>query len=249
MAVIIAGLCGLSSIHARNFSVTDYGATRNNNSDDDSRAIQRAIDAAVDYINTENSSATVLFPRGTYHLKSASETNYLLNINRKTGNQRLTIDGRRSTLIAVGQDTRGIFVMRNAINVVIMKFAVDYNPLPYFAGTVVSTNNTNRTVDFRRDHGTAPTSNLFANAEDEWGRLLHSSVNGRPLTNSQAAYFFDWINSQGSSVYRFKLSSGSTNWSIQNSTSINKRRHGVLISNGALNARGYRKPASVHTDI
>lgn len=112
-------------------NVTDYGATPNNESDNDRDAILIAIEACRDQKNP-----TLFFPEGLYHLNSSGQSGTYFYIN---GIDNLTIDGGGSTLKVLGNNySPHLFEFVQCKSLTVKNIKVDYQDPPFSQGKIIS---------------------------------------------------------------------------------------------------------------
>ena len=109
------------------FSIFTFGAFPNDNTDDTS-AVQRAVNKAIEV----GSSNAIKFQSGTYNFKSAIR---ISNANNLT----IMGQGMDQTLL-LGNAPAAMFQPLNCQKLTITALAIDFDPLPFTAGHVVSVN-------------------------------------------------------------------------------------------------------------
>ncbi len=119
-------ICATPS-YAQTFDVINFGATANDDSDDDQAAFSAAVAAAL--AMTGDVTITTGVP-GTYHFKSKVNDNYVLRMN-SSGASSITFDGAGSTFILQyngvhNMDLAGFLDGDNCDNVTLKGFTIDY---------------------------------------------------------------------------------------------------------------------------
>lgn len=176
-----APLTSLGTINpAAIFSVTNYGATVNNDADDDSAGIIATFNAAKSYQTANGVNVEVSFPAGTYHVlpKGTSAANYTphtigtyaLNVSAL---KNMLVEAAGATVI-VRNPSVGLFNLTGtSSNVIIHGLTVDYGydaatpnlRLPFTQGVVQSVNSGNNTAVISIDSGFSPLSDpMFTKA-------------------------------------------------------------------------------------
>lgn len=100
--------------------------------------IRDRIKAAV-----SSTPAKVIFAPGTYALIGNVGRDALFDIS---GARNLIIDGSDSMIIMSNSNRSGLFRAEGGTNITIKNFKIDYNPLPYVAGTVTAVTATNLVI-------------------------------------------------------------------------------------------------------
>jgi hypothetical protein len=90
-----------------------------------------------------NTPAKVIFAPGTYALIGNVGRDALFDIS---GARNLIIDGSNSMIIMSNSNRSGLFRAEGGTNITIKNFKIDYNPLPYVAGTVTAVTTTNLVI-------------------------------------------------------------------------------------------------------
>lgn len=123
-----------------------------------------------------NTPAKVVFIPGTYSLSAAVGQTALFDIS---GALNLIIDGSDSMIIMSNVPSSGLFLAEGGTNITIKNFKIDYNPLPYVAGTV-TTVTTDRVVIQQFSDPDMPAYDS-ANIVNHWtwGSLLDTNVLGK----------------------------------------------------------------------
>ncbi len=125
-------------IQGKTFYVSNFGAYSNDNIDD-TKAIQLAIDTAINELNS-----TVIFGYGIYNLSST------ITISEATN---LTIQGQGiDQTFLIGNVPLTIFSVLYCNGLTISSFSIDFDPLPFTAGYVVNVNNTYIDVQVQSPH-------------------------------------------------------------------------------------------------
>jgi hypothetical protein len=137
--IILCVQCVLSS--GKIFHVSDYGAYPND-SIDDTKGIQAAVDAAINYRFT----TTISFGSGTYNLSS---TIFIINATNLT----ITGQGMDQTFL-VGNVPMALFFAQYCNGLTIRSLSIDFDPLPFTAGYVVAVSNTYLDVQVQPPHRT-----------------------------------------------------------------------------------------------
>jgi len=128
-------------VRARTFFVSDYGAYSNDNIDD-SKAIQATINAAINYGFT----STISFGSGIYNLSS---TIVITNATNLT----ITGQGMDQTIL-IGNKPMTLFWAAYCDGLIIRSLAIDFDPLPFTAGTIVNINDSYVDVKVQPPHRT-----------------------------------------------------------------------------------------------
>lgn len=121
------------------FNVADYGAVGNGTNDDFS-AIQTAVNAAK-----SAGGGIVRFPgTNTYRIIGLADLTQeaLFDLN---GGSNIKVEGNGAKLMLQPPDRMANIAF--ADNIQIDGFTVDYDPKPYYQGTITAVNVTNRTID------------------------------------------------------------------------------------------------------
>lgn len=153
-------------IPVKQFYVDDFGAVPNDGKDD-GVAVRKAIDAAI----TSGKRSVVVFRSGVYHIAPASGDE-----NTKRGaalwirdamNLSLRGSGEKTTLIFTNPMVMGVRFDR-CHNVLISDLRLDWDPLPYAFGTVVTMSEGG--FELELDPRSISLDHIaFANAEALWG--------------------------------------------------------------------------------
>ena len=128
-------------VRTKTFSVSDYGAYSNDNIDD-SKAIQETMDAAINYGFT----STVSFGSGIYNLSSTIQ---IMNATNLT----ITGQGMDQTIL-IGNQPMILFSAGYCNGLIIRSLAIDFDPLPFTAGTIVNTNDSYIDIRVQPPHRT-----------------------------------------------------------------------------------------------
>ncbi len=121
------------------FFVSDYGAYPNDHIDD-SNAIQLAVNSAID----EGLNSTVIFGYGTYNLSST------INITNPS-NLTITGQGADQTLL-LGTVSMTVFTVQNGVGLIISSLSIDFDPLPFTGGYIVSVTDTYVDIKIQPPH-------------------------------------------------------------------------------------------------
>lgn len=227
-------------------SVADYGAVVDDGNDD-TVAIQNAINAAVN-LATEENPVKLVFESGTYNLiTDDSETHTLQMTNAKW----ILWDGHDAEFL-VHNATVGFLNLTNCENTIIKDFTVDYLNLPFTQGKVTEVNVGGGYFEFQLDPGfPPPTGPSFMNSPQRWGMIKNANGSlkkGAPNLIPHQSFF----QSLGNNTFRYSQSPSSTLTSIDvGDYFVHIARYNgrtIIRNNGGknltyMNVTGYASPA------
>ena len=139
--IIVNIHCLFPSIRAKTFFVSNYGAYSNDNIDD-SKAIQETIQAAINY----GFSSTISFGSGIYNLSSTIQITNATNLT-------ITGQGMDQTIL-IGNKPMTLFAVEYCNGLIIRSLAIDFDPLPFTAGTIVNVNDSYIDIRVQPPHRT-----------------------------------------------------------------------------------------------
>lgn len=150
-------------------SVSDYGAVTNDGNDD-TVAIQNAINAAANLATLQN-PVRLLFESGTYDLITDDSNSHALEMIDANG---VLWDGQGAEFL-VHNASVGFLSLLRCENTIIKDFEVDYANLPFTQGVITNVDVANGYFDFKVDNDfPLPTSALFVNTPQRWGMIKNS---------------------------------------------------------------------------
>ncbi len=119
------------------FLVDNYGATPDDDSDNDESSIKRCINAARSHANSSG-PAVVRFSPGTYHLSGQQQ---IFTLSNKTGPECLIIDGNGCTLMNTHEAPLGLsFQIVNSNNVTVRNMTIRSEKCMWVEGEIVAVN-------------------------------------------------------------------------------------------------------------
>ena len=214
------------------YDVTAYGATPNNDTDDDLPRIQAALDAAKTYqLAHPAEKVEVRFAPGTYHLyaKGTTAADFVPNSGtplRLNNVSNVLINGQGASLL-LRNPTRSLFSIDHVTGVIVQDLVIDYtsnNPaaapnarLPFTQGVITAVNSTQKTVTVTIDSGFAELSapNFHTQASPAYAPEFNAHVvdpnhPGRFIEGEQNQYHYDtsgtYYQSLGSRQYVVPMS-------------------------------------------
>jgi hypothetical protein len=110
------------------FAVRDYGA-KGDGVSDDGPALRKALTALI----ASGRSAKLIFEKKAYRLDKRSDDGYNINL---TGVKNIKIEGNGATLIL--HPDNSLLKIYQSKNIIVKDLIVDYNPLTWTQGTVIS---------------------------------------------------------------------------------------------------------------
>lgn len=168
-------------------SVVDYGAVANDGNDD-TVAIQNAINAAVNLASEQN-PVQLLFENGTYDLMPSDDNSHAIEMVDANG---VLWDGQDAEFL-IHNPAVGFLSLLKCENTIIKDFSVDYETLPFSQGVVTNVDVPNGFFEFTVDDGfPLPTQSHFMNAQKRWGMIKNadgSLKRGSPNLISHLNFF------------------------------------------------------------
>lgn len=150
-------------------SVVDYGAVVNDGNDD-TIAIQNAINAAVN-LSTLQNPVRLLFENGTYDLMPGDSNSHAIEMADANG---VLWDGQNAEFL-VHNATVGFLSLLRCTNTIIKDFEVDYANLPFTQGIITNVDAANGFFDFIVDDNfPLPTESLFTDTPQRWGMIKNA---------------------------------------------------------------------------
>lgn len=165
------------------------------NGTDDTSTIQNALAAAKTLAQTPGKVVELRFDAAQYKINSqfpvgsggppvASGCAVQL-----TGATNVWVNGNGAEIL-ITNPTIAFLRLFQCTNCIVQGFTVDYDPLPWTEGDVVTTNNgggTNVVIDVRAGYPN-PSSALFVNAPKRWAYMTDPAHPGRLRDNSDSSY-------------------------------------------------------------
>jgi parallel beta helix pectate lyase-like protein/pectate lyase-like protein len=144
--------------------VKDFGAVADGKTDS-GNAIRAAIEAAIEM----GPGSEVVFDAGTYRIEAGKSKQYCFNIANANG---LTIRGQGDeTLFVITDPTNGGFHVAMSNGMTLRDFSVDYDPLPFTQGTVITIHRDSGCFDLELDRGyPSPDARNFHTAQEPYGK-------------------------------------------------------------------------------
>jgi len=204
-ALLPQQLSACPGVQTPSVSVDSYGATPNDDSDDDRAAIQAAIQAAINLVPVVDQAVTVEFTaNATYHIGSnllISGHNSWDPVTHADPNHGLVIDGNNAAIVLVERNSH-IFRIHDSSYVTFQDFSVDVDPLPYTDGVVTAVGGGRVTIEVERGNRDP----LYFASGQHWGWLLDASVPGRPMRDSDSVFTATGFTSPAVGFLRFAVS-------------------------------------------
>lgn len=165
-------LAGTPYLRAAEIAVTEFGAVPDD-ANDDTGAIRAAIEAC-----RAQPGAHLVFAPGRYHLSGGPDRRPSLLFH---GIEDLTIDGNGAELVGTDLATALHFV--DCRNVTIRNLVIDWDPLPFSAGTVVAVDGMRFDVEVVPPHtaGAGRRVEAILAYDPERGRLAHRGLDAYQL--------------------------------------------------------------------
>ncbi|MEP4669874.1 MAG: hypothetical protein ABJZ91_13695, partial [Cyclobacteriaceae bacterium] len=146
--------------------VSSYGAIVNDGLDD-SLGIVTALNAAKSKAKSTN-HVRLVFDQGTYDLFPDGTDSHAIYFNYA---KYVELDGT-GTEIIMHNPQKGFLSMYGNQNVIVKGFEVDYNPLPFTQGVVLSVDQSAKKFTFKISDGfPLLTEYYFSDAPEKWGML------------------------------------------------------------------------------
>lgn len=146
--------------------VSSYGAIVNDGLDD-SLAIITALNAAKSKAKSTN-HVRLVFDPGTYDLFPDGTDSHAIYFNNA---KYVELDGTGAEII-MHNPQKGFLSMYGNQNVIVKGFEVDYNPLPFTQGVVLSVDQSAKKFTFKISDGfPLLTESYFSDAPEKWGML------------------------------------------------------------------------------
>lgn len=145
MVKLLSALFLLSTIHAsaHNYFAKDFGVTGNGITDDGP-----AIQNAIVFISKKEGIKKLIFERGKiYYIKNIKGI-YLFNFRKVSD---IKIEGGNGIFLLDGKVR--LFALEQSRNIVINNLSVDYNPLPFADGLIISKNQVKGYIDVKINSG------------------------------------------------------------------------------------------------
>lgn len=143
----------------------------------------------------------IVLKKGIYVFKKPlGNSNFAMSIS---GLKDVFIDGNGSTILIKKPDM-GVFSAHGTERVVVRGFVVDYDPLPYSTGVVVSRNDADKSADIEVMEGQLPFDSPWLK-NSEWGFFLDESLDGRLQEDKSNVYFHSSIERVSDKVFRIKM--------------------------------------------
>ncbi|KAF0094891.1 MAG: Uncharacterized protein E1N59_1319 [Puniceicoccaceae bacterium 5H] len=188
------------------FSVSTPVTVVNVDTSDTAADIQSAIDAALG-----SGAVYVEFASGTYHLEPPSSASYDFVLNLRYADN-VWINGQGAEII-MESATSGFVFLDDTTNVLIEDFVIDYDPLPYATGTVVSKSSAGTgsvTIEVNANSPAFDDPQMQA-SWTSWGCILDPNIDGKLKDGAYLLYSFDQSDVSQSTTdpdqYIFTLSS------------------------------------------
>lgn len=164
VVICINGLCAAEQ-PVRKFSVKDYGAVSNSKADA-GPGIRQAISEAV----KSGGRAEVLLEEGRYLIKPMAGSTRCISIGGVTG---LTIKGKpgKTELVIADPAGEGI-IISDCRNLTLKDLMIDYDPLPFTQGRIVSVDPDNAAFDLNIDSGYPLLSEPYFNLSSKFGIVI-----------------------------------------------------------------------------
>lgn len=179
-----------------------YGATPNDDSDDDSAAIQEAIDVAIRTISQTNQAVSVAFTaNATYHIGSTLNITNHNPWGSHLASNALLLKGNNAEIVLVEPNAH-IFRVHNSTYVTVKDLTLDVDPLPYTDGVVTAVGGGRVTIEVERGNRDP----LYFASGQHWGWLLDASVPGRPMRDSDSVFTATGFTSPAVGFLRFAVS-------------------------------------------
>ena len=143
----------------------------------------------------------IVLKKGTYCFeKPLQNSNFAMSL---TGLKDVFIDGSGSTIL-IKKPNMGVFSAHGTERVVVRGFVVDYNPLPYSTGVVLSRNEANKSADIEIMDGQLPFDKAWLK-DSEWGFFLDKKLDGRLQENKSNVYFHSSVERVSDKVFRITM--------------------------------------------
>ena len=180
--------------------ITDTILVGASNGTDDSQTIHAAMAAATTLSKTAGKVVELRFDAALYKINSQAVA---AGVNgpapppgsaacavQLTGATNVWVNGN-GTNILITNPTLAFMRLSLCTNCIVQNFTVDYDPLPWTEGDVVSTSSVvgsaNVVIDVRAGYPN-PSTALFVNAPARWGALIDPAHPGRLRDNSISSY-------------------------------------------------------------
>lgn len=186
--------------------VSSYGATVNDGNDD-TAAIQNAINAAVSAGTIQN-PVRLLFDTGTYDIKAttAARDSHLLTMTDAKG---VLFDGNGAEFL-IHNPILGLLSTLRCTNTIIKDFTVDHAILPFTQGKITNVDATNGFFEFVVDDGfPLPVEQHFVDSPQRWGMIKNERGGIKEGTPNLIGHnrFFELV---GTRTYKYGNQSAST---------------------------------------
>jgi hypothetical protein len=183
-------------------NVRDFGAVPDDGNDD-----RAAVVAAIEKAGSLEGPVQIDFDPGRYDFMpvtdgfSSGKTNAAMPLVKRAN---LIVDGHGAEILIHRQDV-GFSWVEASTNLIIRNFSVDYDPLPFSQGTVVSVDPADSSFVFELHPGFPTPDDPFFKSCNSWGMLKDTRHPGRLKTDCPSFFMYREILPLGDNRFRIAL--------------------------------------------
>lgn len=183
-------------------NLSDFGGFPDDGKDD-SQAIERAFDFCKK-VGLTGAATKLIFKKGKYDLftKEVNQKSHILNLNNANN---ILIQGNGAE-ITIHDPLKGFFSIFKSTNIIVKDLFIDYDPLPFTQGKIVTIDLKNRFFELKIDEGFPSfKTEVFQKATQLWGMLMDPTIPGKLKDGAHNLFGAKEFEEVSPSVFRIKI--------------------------------------------
>lgn len=181
-------------------NLSDFGGFPNDGKDD-AEAITKALEFCKK-VGITGSATKLIFKKGKYDLFTNNNNSHLIEL--KNANNIL-IEGNGAE-ITIHDPLRGFLTIFKGNNIIVKDLFIDYDPLPFTQGKIVTVDLKNRFFELKIDEGFPSfKTEVFQKATQLWGMLMDPTIPGKLKDGAHNLFGAREFEEVSPNVFRIKI--------------------------------------------